>query len=310
MKAQPIGIQDLISYLIEAISLKISSSQIFEIGGKDRFSYVDIMRIYAKCINRKVFMLPVPVLTPHLSSLWLGLITPLYARIGKKLIESIVHSSIVKNDKALKLFRIKPIGVEESIRSAIQLENKDIPSSRWFDSISSCKGNISHKEVKFGKRLIDFKTTKINVPPEIAFKPIQNIGGEKGWYAWNWIWQFRGFIDLLLGGVGMRRGRSHGEKLINGGTIDFWRIEKVVQNKLLRLSAEMKLPGRAWLEFEILSDGSFSKIQQTAIFDPIGIAGKFYWYALYPIHQLIFKDMIRSIAKKAVDLNDQKNTKA
>ena len=305
MKAQPIGIQDLISYLIEAISLDIDSSQIFEIGGKDRFSYVDIMRIYAKCINRRVFMIPVPVLTPYLSSLWLGLITPLYARIGKKLIESIVHSSIVKNESALKFFKIKPIGVEASIRSAIELENEDIPISRWYDSISSCKENISFKEEKFGKRLLDFKTLNISVPPETAFKPIQSIGGPTGWYAWNWLWQFRGFIDLLIGGVGMRRGRSHREKLITGGTIDFWRIEKFVQNKLLRLSAEMKLPGRAWLEFEIVSNGSASTIKQTAIFDPLGISGKFYWYALYPIHQLIFKDMIQAIAKKALELDNQ-----
>ncbi len=308
MFAQPIAIDDLILYLMESLFMNDNANYLFEIGGFDQVSYLDIMRIYAKNINKKVLMIPVPVLTPYLSSLWLGLITPLYARIGRKLVESIVHSTVVSDDTAMRNFKIKPIGVEEAIQRAIKLENRESPLSRWYDSTSSSGNTNSDKEYKFGERLIDARTLNINVPAEIAFNPIKHIGGENGWYAWDILWQLRGLIDLLLGGVGMRRGRSHKDKLIVGGTIDFWRIEKTITNNFLRLSAEMKLPGRAWLEFEVIGAENSSTIKQTAIFEPIGFFGKIYWYSLYPLHQLIFADMIQAIAKKALALNKKAGT--
>ena len=308
MSAQPIAIDDLISYLIEALYKTDNANYLFEIGGYDQVSYLDIMRIYAKSISKRVLMIPVPVLTPYLSSLWLGLVTPLYARIGRKLVESIVHSTVVRDDTALRNFKIKPIGVEEAIQRAIKLENRESAASRWYDSISSSGETNPDKGYKFVERLIDARTLNINVPPEIAFNPIQHIGGEKGWYAWNLLWQLRGVIDLLLGGVGMRRGRSHKDKLIVGGTIDFWRIEKTIPNNFLRLSAEMKLPGRAWLEFEVIEKENTSTIKQTAIFEPIGIFGKMYWYSLYPLHQLIFAGMLQAIADKALTLSKRAGT--
>ena len=266
MSAQPIAVEDLISYLMEALDQSDNVNYLFEIGGFDQVSYLDIMRIYAKSINKRVLMIPVPVLTPYLSSLWLGLITPLYARIGRKLVESIVHSTVVRDDTALRNFKIKPIGIEEAIQRAIKFENSESAASFWYDSISSSGEKNHDKGYKFGERLIDARTININVPPAIAFNPIKHIGGEKGWYAWNILWQLRGLIDLLLGGVGMRRGRSHKDKLIVGGTIDFWRIEKTIPNNFLSLSAEMKLPGRAWLEFEVIGTENSSKIKQTTIF--------------------------------------------
>lgn len=308
MSAQPIAIDDLISYLMEALYKTDNANYLFEIGGFDQVSYLEIMRIYAKNVNKKVMMIPVPVLTPYLSSLWLGLITPLYARIGRKLVESIVHSTVVRDDTALRNFKIKPIGVEEAIQRAIKLENRESVASRWYDSTSSSGETNPDKGYKFVERLIDNRTLNINVPPEIAFNPIQHIGGEKGWYAWNLLWQLRGVIDLLLGGVGMRRGRSHKDKLIVGGTIDFWRIEKFIPNKFLSLSAEMKLPGSAWLEFEVVASGNTSTIKQTAIFEPIGIFGKMYWYSLYPLHQLIFAGMLQAIADKALTLSKRAGT--
>ena len=308
MSAQPIAIDDLISYLIEALYKADNSNYLFEIGGYDQVSYLDIMRIYAKSINKRVLMIPVPVLTPYLSSLWLGLVTPLYARIGRKLVESIVHSTVVQDDTALRNFKIKPIGVEEAIQRAIKLENKESAASRWYDSTSSSGETNPYKGYRFTEKLVDARTLNINVPPETAFNPIKNIGGEQGWYAWNLLWQLRGLIDLLLGGVGMRRGRSNKDKLIAGEIIDFWRIEKVVPNNFLSLSAEMKLPGRAWLEFEVIGNGSSSTIKQTAIFEPIGILGKMYWYALYPLHQLIFAGMLQAIADKALALSKRAGT--
>ena len=138
--------------------------------------------------------------------------------------------------------------------------------------------------------------------PKVIFKPIQRIGGDTGWYAWNWLWQLRGFIDLLVGGVGMRRGRAHFEILRVGDTVDFWRVEEHDPNHFLRLAAEMKLPGRAWLEFEVSGDDFSSTIRQTAIFDPVGLLGLIYWYALYPLHQLVFAGMLRGIADKTMPL--------
>ena len=308
MSAQPIAIDDLISYLIEALYKTDNANYLFEIGGYDQVSYLYIMPIYAKSINKRVLMIPVPVLTPYLSSLWLGLVTPLYARIGRKLVESIVHSTVVQDDTALRNFKIKPIGVEEAIQRAIKLENKESAASRWYDSTSSSGETNPYKGYRFTEKLVDARTLNINVPPETAFNPIKNIGGEQGWYAWNLLWQLRGLIDLLLGGVGMRRGRSNKDKLIAGEIIDFWRIEKVVPNNFLSLSAEMKLPGRAWLEFEVIGNGSSSTIKQTAIFEPAGIFGKIYWYSLYPLHQLIFAGMLQAIADKALALSKRAGT--
>ena len=303
VSAQPIAIEDLIEYLEAALFVLDSGCRVYEIGGADQVSYADIMRIYGSCRNISVRMIPVPVLSPYISSLWLGLITPLYARIGRKLIESIVHPTVVRDESALKVFKIQPMGVEDAIRRAIDNEDKEFAETRWSDSLSSSGKMLSWFGVSFGSRLVDSRTVQLNIPPTLTFKPIQRIGGDTGWYAWNWLWQLRGFIDLLVGGVGMRRGRAHFEILRVGDTVDFWRVEEHDPNHFLRLAAEMKLPGRAWLEFEVTGDDFSSTIRQTAIFDPLGLLGLIYWYALYPLHQLVFAGMLRGIADKTLPLN-------
>ncbi len=303
VSAQPIAIEDLIEYLEAALFVLDSGCRVYEIGGADQVSYADIMRIYGSCRNISVRMIPVPVLSPYISSLWLGLITPLYARIGRKLIESIVHPTVVRDESALKVFKIQPMGVDDAIRRAIDNEDKEFAETRWSDSLSSSGKMFSWFGVSFGSRLVDSRTIKVNMPPKFIFKPIQRIGGNTGWYAWNWLWQLRGFLDLLVGGVGMRRGRAHFETLRVGDTVDFWRVEELDPNRLLRLIAEMKMPGRAWLEFEVVGDDFSSTIRQTAIFDPVGLLGLIYWYALYPLHQLVFAGMLRGIADKTLPLN-------
>jgi uncharacterized protein YbjT (DUF2867 family) len=303
VSAQPIAIEDLIAYLAAALFVPVSDCRVYEIGGADQLSYADIMRTYGSCCNIRVRMIPVPVLTPYLSSLWLGLVTPLYARIGRKLIESIVHPTVVRDESALKVFNIQPMGVEDAIRRALVNEDKEFAETRWSDSLSSSGEMLSWFGVSFGSRLIDSRTIQLNMPPTLTFKPIQRIGGDTGWYGWNWLWQLRGIIDLLVGGVGMRRGRAHSEILRVGDTVDFWRVEEHDPNHFLRLAAEMKLPGRAWLEFEVVGDDFSSTIRQTAIFDPVGLLGLIYWYALYPLHQLVFAGMMRGIADKTLPLN-------
>jgi len=303
VSAQPIAIEDLIEYLEAALFVLDSGCRVYEIGGADQVSYADIMRIYGSCRNIGVRMIPVPVLSPYISSLWLGLITPLYARIGRKLIESIVHPTVVRDESALKVFKIQPMGVEDAIRRAIDNEDKEFAETRWSDSLSSSGKMLSWFGVSFGSRLVDSRTVQLNIPPTLTFKPIQRIGGDTGWYAWNWLWRLRGFLDLLVGGVGMRRGRAHFEILRVGDTVDFWRVEEHDPNHFLRLAAEMKLPGRAWLEFEVTGDDFSSTIRQTATFDPVGLLGLIYWYALYPLHQLVFAGMLRGIADKTLPLN-------
>lgn len=300
MPAQPIAIDDLIDYLVSALSLPSSTNQIYEIGGADQVSYADIMRTYARHRGMRIRMIPVPVLTPFLSSLWLGLVTPLYARIGRKLIESIVHSTVVRDKSALEVFDIRPIGIDEAVRRALANEDKQFAATRWSDALSSSGEPHSWGGAQFGTRLVDSRTAQVDRSVTIAFRPIQRIGGDSGWYAWNWLWRVRGFLDLLFGGVGVRRGRIVADALRIGDTIDFWRVEAFEPNRLLRLAAEMKLPGRAWLEFEVTGDDFTATIRQTAIFDPVGLFGRLYWYALYPFHHLVFGGMLRRIAAAAL----------
>jgi len=299
MTAQPIAIEDLIEYLTAALDVRLSGSAVYEIGGADQVSYADIMRVYARCRGVRLLMIPVPVLTPYLSSLWLGLVTPLYARVGRKLIESIVHSTVVRNDAALKTFDVRPMGIEAAIRHALAKEDRKIAATRWSDALSSSGPMPSWSDEQFKARLIDSRAKRIAAPPDVAFEPIRRIGGQTGWYAWNGLWRLRGFLDLLVGGVGMRRGRRDPETLRVGDPVDFWRVEAFEPDRHLRLAAEMRLPGRAWLEFEVSGDDSSSTIRQTALFDPVGLPGRLYWYALYPFHQWVFAGMLRGIAAAA-----------
>jgi uncharacterized protein YbjT (DUF2867 family) len=298
--AQPIAIDDLLSYLIEAIDLPESESRIYEIGGSDRASYGDIIRAYAKQRGLRRRIISVPVLTPFLSSLWLGLVTPLYARIGRKLIESIVHSTVVQDDSALTVFTVRPIGLDEAVRRALRNEEEQFAVTRWSDALSSSGDLPAWGGVQFGSRLVDSRVVHVEATPAQAFAPIERIGGETGWYAWNTLWKLRGFLDLLAGGIGMRRGRPSPTTLRVGDTLDFWRVEAFEPGRTLRLAAEMKVPGRAWLEFEVTPEGSGSAIRQTASFDPVGLFGRLYWYALYPVHELVFSGMLRGIARAAV----------
>lgn len=269
--AQPISIEDLLSYLIAALDGPWNENRIFEIGGADRVSYGDLLHEYARQRGLRRLIISVPVLTPRLSSLWLGLVTPLYVRVGRKLIDSIRNATVVEDDSALREFAVRPCGHCEAIGRALQDASRGI--------------------------LRDVRTVRVHAPPEAAFEPIRRIGGATGWYYANWLWSLRGLVDRMVGGVGLRRGRSHGENLAAGDTLDFWRVECVEPNRRLRLSAEMKLPGRAWLEFEVEPDGDGSIIRQTALFDPRGLLGRAYWYGIFPLHQLVFRGMLRGIAR-------------
>jgi hypothetical protein len=164
--------------------------------------------------------------------------------------------------------------------------------------------------VRFRNRFVDSRTREVDVGPAQAFAPIRRIGGETGWYAYDWLWRLRGFLDLLVGGVGVRRGRPAHEDLYAGDALDFWRVEAYEPDRRLRLSAEMKLPGRAWLEFEVEPRQGGATIRQTALFDPVGLAGLAYWYLLYPLHRMVFSGMLKNIARAAIASRHQTGTKA
>ncbi len=300
VRAQPIAIGDLLRYLMAARDLPIDGSPIFEIGGADQVSYGEIMAEYARQRGLRRVMIPVPVLTPHLSSLWLGLVTPLYARVGRKLVDSMRHETVVHDDRAARTFGIIPTGIRAAITAALRNEDVEFAATHWSDALSAGGPVADWENVRFGSRLIDSRATRVDVPPAAAFAPIRRIGGRTGWYFADWLWDLRGFLDLLAGGVGHRRARRDPEELRVGDTVDWWRVEAYDPGQRLRLWAEMKVPGRAWLEFEVTPDGAGAVIRQTALFDPVGLAGLAYWWLVYPLHQLVFRGMLRAIAREAV----------
>jgi uncharacterized protein YbjT (DUF2867 family) len=297
--AQPIGIDDLLAYLAAALHLPGGESRTFEIGGADQASYGDLMREYARQRGLRRVMIAVPLLTPRLSSLWLGLVTPVYARVGRELIEGLKTRSVVSDPAALTVFPIRPVGLRDAIGRAIRNEDRAFAQTRWCDARSSGGESPSLASARFGNRFVDARRIHVAVDADHAFAPIARIGGKSGWYYGTWLWRIRGAIDLLMGGVGMRRGRRDPTALTVGDALDFWRVEAFEPGRRLRLAAEMKVPGRAWLEFEVVPDAGGAVVHQTAVFEPVGLSGLLYWYALSPIHTLIFGGLLRAIARRA-----------
>jgi uncharacterized protein YbjT (DUF2867 family) len=301
--AQPIAIDDLLEYLLEAHEIPLRGHEIYEIGGRDVVTYFQLMQTYAALRGKKIFAIPVPFLTPRLSSLWLGLVTPLFARIGRKLIDSCTKPSVVHDDRARQLFKVEPGSVETAIRKAQENEDHMFRETHWSDSISSARTSSSWGGTRFGTRLVDSDEAGTAASPEKTFAAVEKIGGKTGYYFADALWRMRSALDLLLGGVGMRRGRRDPEHLSPGDVVDFWRVEKLEPGKRLLLQSEMKLPGRAWLQFEVDPEGEGARLRQTAIFDPVGAAGMLYWYALYPLHIIIFKGMLRGVRREAESMD-------
>jgi len=298
-QAQPIAIEDVLAYLVAAADLPQGPGRVYEIGGAEVVSYGDVMREYARQRGLKRVLIPVPFLTPFLSSLWLGLVTPVFAHVGRKLIAGVSNPSVVRDPAALADFAVRPRGLAQAISRAISNEDRELAETRWSDSLGSAGRQRTWAGVRFGTRLVDSRTVDVPVGVASAFAPIRRIGGANGWYAANLLWRIRGYIDLLAGGVGMRRGRRDPEELRVGDHVDSWRVEAYEPNRRLRLAAEMKLPGRAWLEFEVEGDDRSSTIRQTAVFDPVGLSGLAYWYALYPAHALVFSGMLEALAARS-----------
>ena len=299
-RTQPIAIADVIEYLVASVRVPLDESTVVEIGGRDRVSYLDLMREFAAQRGLRRLFVRVPVLTPWLSSRWLGLVTPVYARVGRKLIDSLRNETVVTSPRAGELFPgIHPRDMRTAIAQALANEDREFAETRWSDAASSLGRVRPWGGAHAGSRLVDHREAFVAEPPPRAFRPIERIGGAAGWYYGNPLWRLRGFLDILAGGAGMRRGRRDPERLREGDAVDFWRVETIEPDRLLRLRAEMKLPGRAWLQFEVQDAGDGTVVRQTAIFEPRGLAGLLYWYALFPIHDLVFGGMLRGITRAA-----------
>lgn len=297
---QPIAVSDLLSYLMLALDIEISQSRVYEIGGSERTTYGGLMREYARQRGLKRAMIPVPFLTPKLSSLWLALVTPYYARIGRKLVEGLLNPTTIEDDSARNVFSLQPIGLAEAIKRTLETEDADFVHSRLPDLLRRRRARKTLTGTKVGTRFIDAYERAVACSGRHSFALIQRIGGSNGWYYGNWLYRIRGLADRMMGGPGLVKRRRHPYELQVGDKLDFWQVEDFVPDQRLLLRAEMKLPGRAWLDFQVEERNPGSVIRQTAIFDTRGLFGMVYWLVLFPFHRFLFSGMLRKIARKAV----------
>lgn len=301
-RIQPIAIDDLLDYLVSALNTPESHDRIIEIGGGDVTTYKGMMLGYAKARGLRRILLPVPVLTPRLSSYWVHWTTPIPANITEALIDGLRNHVVVTDDAAKHLFpHIQPQDYASAIAQVIEDLDAGRIETAWSDAASAPaqSAELTRLESSQGM-IIERRQRPVAAPAHSVFRIFSGIGARRGWYFANWAWRLRGMLDRLLGGAGLRRGRRHPDELRVGDALDFWRVEAVTDGRLVRFRSEMKLPGRAWLQYEVWEDpDGTTHLEQTAAFIPKGLPGLAYWYALYPFHAWIFGGMINAIAKQA-----------
>jgi uncharacterized protein YbjT (DUF2867 family) len=301
-RIQPIAIRDVLSYLIAALGTPESAGRVIEIGGADVVSYGEMMKGYARVRGLRRLLIPVPVLTPHLSAHWVNWMTPVNAGIVYPLIEGLRNEVVVRDDTARRLFpEIEPVGYNAAVRRALaSLEAGQVETS-WADGLTSSCGDARPVELTSDEGMhIERRQLVVDAPAGDVYAVFSGLGGDRGWLYANLLWRLRGIADRLVGGPGFRRGRRDPDEVRVGDALDFWRVEAVEVGRLLRLRAEMKLPGEAWLQFETLPRGDGQTLlTQTAYLAPKGLSGLAYWYGLYPFHGLIFGNMIRAIGERA-----------
>lgn len=301
-RIQPIGIRDMLAYLVATLETPASAGRIIEVGGADILTYADMMRQYAEERRLRRRLIHVPVLTPRLSSYWVHWVTPVSAAIARPLIEGLRNEVIVHDLSARELFPgIDPSDYRTAVRRALERVREGDIESIWSDALSSSQGDRKPSFFTLEQGMfIERREQAVGAPAADVYRAFTGVGGKRGWPAFDWAWKVRGLMDRLVGGVGMRRGRRDPDELRVGQALDFWRVEAVEPDRLLRLRAEMKVPGRAWLQFEVNPEGeNRSTLIQTAYFASRGLSGLVYWYALYPIHGLIFGQMPKRLAEQA-----------
>ncbi len=291
---QPIAVDDVVAYLIAGVDR--GKEGVYSIGSQP-LTFKGMMTEYAAVRGLRRLIVPVPVLAPKLAALWVGLVTPIPNRLAVPLIEGVVHPVTADTSDALRDFpEIQPLPYRESVRRALEsIESEAVPT-RW----SGALGAAQAVELTTREGLVrETRRHHTSAQPEDVFEVVTSLGGDRGWLYWDWAWSIRGAFDRLLGGPGLRRGRRHPSEILAGDAVDFWRVEAVTAPRQLRLRAEMKVPGSAWLQWDIEPEGAGACIVQTALFAPVGLTGTLYWNVLYPVHKIIFAGMLRSIAREA-----------
>ncbi|MFX0195602.1 MAG: SDR family oxidoreductase [Candidatus Hodarchaeota archaeon] len=297
-KVQPIAIDDVTCYLLESLKKPDSADQIIEIGGADVLTYGDMMKGYAKVRGFNRLLMHVPILTPRLSSYWVHWVTPISASYARPLIEGLRNEVIVRNNKASTIFpEVKPSGYEHAVRQALSRLDPEYFKVK-FDAIKNAGNSVYLSKIQNGM-IIEIRQKIVRCDVEAVYKSFTELGRSNGWPC-NLLWRLRAAIDRIIGGVGMRKGRPETGNIELGDTIDFFRVVKIEPNKMIRLKAEIKLPGDGWLQFEAeLVEDNLISIMQTVFFAPRGLLGTVYWYLLHPIHRIIFAKMINKLASKA-----------
>ena len=296
-EVRPISIRDALNYLLKALTFH-KPLGVIDIG-TDPLTFIQMMRQYAEVRGLPRVIVPVPVLAPRLAALWVGLVTPISNRLAIPLIEGIVQSVVGNTDRARDLFPgIAPMSYKESVSRALELTEVGEVETRWSVTTGS-----TVKPVRLEDReglVREVRTRLVETDPEDVFLAFSSLGGAKGWLVWDWAWRLRGLIDQFLGGPGLRRGRRDPVHLLPGEAFDFWRVEEYQPPLVLRLRAEMKVPGKAWLQFEAVPEGKGTRLIQTAFFAPTGFFGWLYWYGIYPLHSRIFSDLVGAVAREAL----------
>lgn len=298
-RCQPIAIADVVAVLVEAVLRDGDLGGVYEVGGPDVVTYAEMMALYARTAGLAPrHLIPVPLLTPRLSSHWVGLVTPVPASLARELVESLVNEVIITDHSAAETFPIRPMGLEEAIGRALAASQEGNVSTSFVDAdLAMFRSTTSDPEWSGGTVLQDIRSAVTAASPEDVFACLTQIGGAKGWYATKGLWRLRGILDELIGGPGLRRGRP---TVLNvGDPLDFWRVEDLTPPRRLRLHAEMRLPGEAWLNWDIDTVGSFTRVVQTAQFRPRGLLGRLYWLGVAPFHRFVFPGMLAGIIAEA-----------
>ena len=295
-RIQPIAIRDVLAYLIAA--MERGPSEIVEIGA-DQLTYKQMMQEYARQRGLPRLILSVPAIVPaRIGARFISLVTPIPSSLAVPLVEGMVHPLVVKDDRAKNLFRhVRPIQYGKAVKLALARIQEQAVETRWSGALTD-EPTYEHRDLRGLIR--EVRSLHIDASPTAVFNVFTSLGGQRGWLTWNWAWRWRGHIDRLIGGPGLLRGRRHPQELLSGEVVDFWRVEVVDKPHMLRLRGEMKIPGRAWLQWEANSERGGTRLTQTAGFAPRGLFGALYWYCLYPFHRLIFTDMINAIGRLAV----------
>ena len=300
-EAQPIAIRDVLSYLIEALKAPESIGSLIEIGGPTRLTYADMLLGYAQERGLKRKLIRTPFYAPRLSAYWVHMVTPIHWRVVLPLIEGLRARLIVRDGAARRLFpQIKPIDFQTAVHLALGRVLRDNVETSWTDALVTVQGDVKpYQFVVEEGMFLERRQVLLDLSPEQVFRSYTGIGGERGWLYMDWAWGIRGWMDKAVGGVGLRRGRRHPDEIRAGESLDFWRVEEVEKNRRMLLRAEMKLPGKAWMEFESEPQDAKTLLTVTAYFDPHGLFGFLYWYAMWPFHKFIFDGLTRRVASRA-----------